>query len=87
MIQTETPYFQPNPKPPAPFASAVGKIAGDPDYTCSGSNTLGCDASWAMIIRNSEEITIAGAGLYSWFTTYAQTCSKSPLVELSTTLG
>lgn len=33
MLQTESPYFQPTPPPPAPFAVVVGDFPGDPDYT------------------------------------------------------
>jgi hypothetical protein len=29
MIHTESPYYQPTPKPPAPFADTVGKFAGE----------------------------------------------------------
>ncbi|XWW97896.1 hypothetical protein V2A60_005892 [Cordyceps javanica] len=64
MIQTESPYYQPNPRPPAPI----------PDATCSGRNTVGCDASWAIRVVESQDITIHGAGLYSWFDTYTQKC-------------
>ncbi|KAK4203018.1 pectate lyase superfamily protein-domain-containing protein [Triangularia verruculosa] len=75
MIQTESPYFQPTPNPPAPFEAAVGKLPGDPDYSCkSGDEFSGCDQSWAVIIRESANIFVAGAGLYSWFSTYAQDC-------------
>ncbi|PGH08809.1 hypothetical protein AJ80_07768 [Polytolypa hystricis UAMH7299] len=73
MIQAESPYYQPTPKPPAPFTNAVGKIRGDPDYNCSDDGP-GCDASWAVRIVNSSDIVIAGAGLYSWFQTYTQPC-------------
>jgi hypothetical protein len=66
MIQTESPYYQPTPKPPAPFANVVGKFNGDPDYTCaSGNDFSGCDQSWSTIITGSENIFIAAAGLYS----------------------
>jgi hypothetical protein len=66
MLQTESPYYQPTPKPPAPFANVVGKFIGDPDYTCtSGNDFSGCDESWSMIITGSENILIAAAGLYS----------------------
>lgn len=66
MIQTESPYYQPTPKPPAPFANVVGKFSGDPDYTCaSGNDFSGCDQSWSTIIIGSENIFIAAAGLYS----------------------
>lgn len=66
MIQTESPYYQPTPNPPAPFANVVGKFSGDPDYTCaSGNDFSGCDQSWSTIITGSENIFIAAAGLYS----------------------
>ncbi|KAK4141141.1 pectate lyase superfamily protein-domain-containing protein [Dichotomopilus funicola] len=74
MIQSESPYYQPTPKPPAPFAGSVGKFAGDWEYDCQNSDASGCDASWALLVRNSTDIFIAGAGLYSWFTTYTQDC-------------
>lgn len=74
MIQSETPYYQANPTPPAPVKDSIGVFNGDPDYTCSGTNTLGCDASWALIVVESNSITIHGAGLYSWFSTYTQEC-------------
>ncbi|KAL0934896.1 LysM domain-containing protein [Colletotrichum truncatum] len=74
MIQTESPYFQPMPKAPAPFEGAVGRFAGDPDYSCAGDDFDGCDSSWALIMRGCQNIFIAGAGIYSWFDTYTQDC-------------
>ncbi|KAL2372532.1 hypothetical protein RJZ57_003006 [Blastomyces gilchristii] len=74
MIQTESPYYQPTPMPPAPFESAVGIFSGDPNYERCPHGSPGCDASWALRIIESSEIYIAGAGLYSWFTTYTQEC-------------
>ncbi|KAJ3499549.1 hypothetical protein NLG97_g251 [Lecanicillium saksenae] len=75
MIQTESPYYQPNPKPPAPFTDVVGKMAGDPKYDCASDDPLsGCDESWSTIMTASENIFIAAAGLYSWFSTYSQSC-------------
>lgn len=76
MIQTESPYYQPTPKAPKPFEGAVGRIAGDPDYRCAGGDFDGCDSSWSVIIRGSQNIFIAGAGMYSWFSTYSQDCSE-----------
>ncbi|PGH35768.1 hypothetical protein GX50_01351 [[Emmonsia] crescens] len=74
MIQTESPYYQPTPKPPAPFEAAVGVFSGDPIYKNCRHGSPGCDASWALRIIESSEIYIAGAGIYSWFTTYTQEC-------------
>jgi hypothetical protein len=77
MIQTESPYFQPTPRPPAPFASAVGVFSGDPTYSCNGNDADGCDESWAVMMKGSQNIHIGSAGTYSWFSTYAQDCIDS----------
>jgi hypothetical protein len=78
LVQTESAYYQPTPPPPAPFKDVVGLFPGDPTYQCTAGNEFnGCDESWAMIIRQSGDIMIAGAGLYSWFSTYTQTCIDS----------
>jgi len=69
MIQTENPYYQPNPDPPAPFTDFVGTFDGDP--------------SWAVRIIKSSNITIAGAGLYSWFQKYLETCVNTQNCELA----
>ncbi len=77
MIQTESPYYQPTPKPPAPFDAVVGVFRGDPSYECKKDDKFnGCDESWGVIIERSENIFVAGAGVYSWFSTYSQDCSK-----------
>lgn len=75
-LQTESPYFQPTPPPPEPFADVVGTFSGDPSYDCAngGGDFSGCDESWAVIVRESENIVIAGAGTYSWFSSYSQAC-------------
>ncbi|KAI0402848.1 pectate lyase superfamily protein-domain-containing protein [Xylaria palmicola] len=73
-LQTESPYFQPTPRPPAPFSNAVGVFPGDPDYSCSGGDADGCDESWAVIMRNCQNVYVGAAGTYSWFSTYSQDC-------------
>ncbi|TGJ81258.1 hypothetical protein E0Z10_g7506 [Xylaria hypoxylon] len=73
-LQTESPYYQPTPNPPAPFNSFVGAFPGDPDYSCKGGDADGCDESWAVLMRNSQNIHIGAAGTYSWFSTYSQDC-------------
>jgi hypothetical protein len=75
MIQTESPYYQPNPKPPIPF-DTITKFPGDPDFgPCrSNANASGCDSSWAVRMERSTDISVAGAGLYSWFNIYDESC-------------
>ncbi|KAK0743969.1 pectin lyase fold/virulence factor, partial [Schizothecium vesticola] len=74
MLQTEPPYFQPTPRAPHPFSKQVGTFSGDPKYKCDNSDSDGCDTAWAVILTGSENIMIGGAGTYSWFDTYTQTC-------------
>ncbi|KAJ7451269.1 glycoside hydrolase family 55 protein, partial [Mycena galericulata] len=64
LIQTETPYFQPTPDPPAPFSIDSG--LGDPAQIFNDA--------WALVITNSANIFIYGAGLYSFFQSYGQAC-------------
>jgi hypothetical protein len=76
MIQTETPYYQPNPTPPIPFSDLTAKFNGDPDFGACSTNASasGCDSAWAVRVERSANITISGAGLYSWFNIYDQSC-------------
>ncbi|KAL4918625.1 pectate lyase superfamily protein-domain-containing protein [Aspergillus aurantiobrunneus] len=74
MIQTEPPYYQPNPRPPEPFGDQVGVYNSDPTYSCSDGNFNGCDEAWAVIITESQNINIGSAGTYSWFSSYTQDC-------------
>ncbi|KAH7124727.1 pectate lyase superfamily protein-domain-containing protein [Dactylonectria macrodidyma] len=73
MIQTESPYFQPVPKAPQPFKT--GLFANDPTFSqCTGTS---CAFSWAVRIVDSNAVYVLGAGLYSWFSDYSQTCVKA----------
>ncbi|KAL4820991.1 pectate lyase superfamily protein-domain-containing protein [Aspergillus spinulosporus] len=74
VIQTEPPYYQPNPRPPAPFSNQVGLYGSDPVYNCNGASFSGCDEAWAVIITESQNIHIGSAGTYSWFSAYTQDC-------------
>jgi glucan 1,3-beta-glucosidase len=83
-IQTETPYYQPNPPAPIPFAPIAS--LNDPIFPASCSHTLGfnftlggnvtnnCDA-WGLRILDSSNLLVYGAGLYSFFDNYNTTCS------------
>ncbi|KAL4781792.1 pectate lyase superfamily protein-domain-containing protein [Aspergillus varians] len=74
VIQTEPPYYQPNPRPPAPFGNQVGIYDSDPIYSCNSGNFNGCDEAWAVIITESQNINVGSAGTYSWFSSYTQDC-------------
>ncbi|KAH7884163.1 glycoside hydrolase family 55 protein [Phlebopus sp. FC_14] len=67
--QTETPYYQPVPAAPAPFSSVTAYH--DPVF----SNSV--NMAWGMYIQSSKEIILLGAGFYSFFQNYGQTCLTS----------
>lgn len=76
MIQTESPYFQYalDAESPGPFNFSVGIFENDPvfpDPSCSGTDLM-CNTGWAVMIEETTNLTIAGAGLYSWFANYDQ---------------
>ncbi|KAJ5738694.1 hypothetical protein N7493_001849 [Penicillium malachiteum] len=71
LIQTETPYYQSNPTALTPFTPQPKKW-NDPDFsTCT---TAKCRKAWGLRVLNSSDTFIYGAGLYSFFENYAQTC-------------
>lgn len=90
MIQTESPYYQPVPSLPAPFADAVGAFKGDPSCIEGGDR---CGSAWALRIVESSDVIISGAGLYSWFDAYVQVpCvddqdCQSSMVQIENTNG
>ncbi|KAI5827019.1 glycoside hydrolase family 55 protein [Schizophyllum commune Tattone D] len=66
LIQTESPYFQPNPAVPEPFT--INSDLGDPSFPAD------LTSAWALTISQSENIFVFGAGLYSFFVDYTQEC-------------
>ncbi|KAJ7197151.1 exo-beta-1,3-glucanase, partial [Mycena pura] len=66
LIQTETPYFQPSPAPPAPFS--VNSAFNDP------TNWSGINAAWGLRVTTSTDIIVFGAGHYSFFMNFGQAC-------------
>jgi len=64
LIQTESPYFQPKPAVPTPFRI-------DPGYR-DPRPYEGNASSWALAVKDSHDILIFGAGLYSFFVNYSQ---------------
>ena len=49
----------------------------DPIWDMCGSETTTCNMAWALVIHHSQNITILGAGLYSWFQNYNEDCVNS----------
>lgn len=74
MIQTESPYFQSSPPAPKPFDKSVGLFTGDPRFSDCRSGTPGSCMAWGVMIEQSSNVLIYGAGLYSWFQKYSQRC-------------
>ncbi len=85
LIQTETPYYQPNPEAPIPF-NLVNTSIHDPDFNmdcnvASDSNQTRiagnppCAMAWGLRVINSQNVSVYGAGLYSFFNNYNTTCS------------
>jgi len=68
-IQTETPYYQPTPATPAPFTL----------YSAYSDPSFGYDktSAWGLYVKTSNNILVYGAGLYSFFQDYNQTCYSS----------
>jgi glucan 1,3-beta-glucosidase len=64
LIQTETPYYQPTPAAPTPFS--VDAAFNDP---ASDQN-----AAWGLWVERSSNIFVFGAGHYSFFQNYDETC-------------
>ncbi|KAI1773231.1 pectin lyase-like protein [Hypoxylon cercidicola] len=75
-IQTETPYYQPEPIAPHPFDLAAS-FANDPDFSRCNAGDIGCAASWGLRVVDSSSVTIHGAGLYSFFQDYYQDCIET----------
>ncbi|KAF2678079.1 glycoside hydrolase family 55 protein [Lentithecium fluviatile CBS 122367] len=69
-IQTETPYYQPNPDFTTPFKTNAKYF--DPDFTTKSDKT-----AWAVRIIDSSSIWNYGAGTYSFFQNYGQECVNS----------
>ncbi|KAF1347408.1 pectin lyase-like protein [Lizonia empirigonia] len=65
-IQTETPYYQPNPKANVPFTKNDKYF--DPDFS------EGSTSAWAVRVIDSSSIWNYGAGTYSFFSNYDQAC-------------
>ncbi|KAF3769527.1 family 55 glycoside hydrolase [Cryphonectria parasitica EP155] len=73
LIQTETAYMQGNPNATTPFPTNA--TYNDPSFaSCTEAN---CARTWGLRIVNSDDVYVYGAGLYSFFDNYEQTCLET----------
>lgn len=75
-IQTESPYFFPQPTGPTPFEKSLRDD--DPKFADCGDDDT-CKVSWALYVKGAtKSIYVLGAGLYSWFyDEYYQDCIEA----------
>ncbi|KZT68172.1 glycoside hydrolase family 55 protein [Daedalea quercina L-15889] len=66
LIQTESPYYQPSPAPPSPFS--INSTYNDPSFPSD------LTAAWGLYVQSSTDIMVFGAGHYSFYQNYVQTC-------------
>ena len=75
-IQSETPYYQPNPSIPQPFT--FNTQLDDPQFSVCNNSTgpanVPCKDAWGLRILNSKNILIYSLGMYSFFNNYDQGC-------------
>jgi len=71
-VQVETPYFQSNPDATIPFS--IQTVYNDPTFSWCAAGDGACRKAVGMFINNSQNILLYGAGLYSFFDNYDQTC-------------
>jgi glucan 1,3-beta-glucosidase len=81
MIQTETPYYQPSTE--APSVHDYGSVVSDPTY-CDPRTDRRCEMAYGLVMRESKNVLVYGAGLYSWFDVWDQECVKgTPSCQLN----
>ncbi|KAH7099919.1 glucan 1,3-beta-glucosidase [Auriculariales sp. MPI-PUGE-AT-0066] len=67
VLQTESPYFQPSPAPPAPFST--NSAYKDPTFFPTPGD------AWGLFIQNSTNLLLYGGGFYNFFVSYVgDTC-------------
>ena len=71
LAQTESPYYQPNPPPPAPLFTALPEWK-DPSFNANQTS------AWGLYVTKSRDILVFGAGLYSFFIDYNSTLCSTP---------
>lgn len=78
-MQTETPYYQPNPNALEPYKP--GKFPSDPTFD-NCANDL-CKGSWALRVSHSTNVFIYSAGFYSFFQNNQLGCASKESCQLA----
>lgn len=77
-MQTETPYYQPNPPFTKPFIA--GSFSEDPTF--EKCYTDQCRHAWALRVIGSRNVFIYGAGFYSFFENNQLGCTATETCQL-----
>jgi hypothetical protein len=75
-IQSETAYFQHQPRASAPY-NVSKTFSNDPEFPDCVSGSKTCEKTWALRIIESRNIFVFGLGFYSFFKDYEETCVKT----------
>ncbi|KAI0973486.1 glycoside hydrolase family 55 protein [Xylaria arbuscula] len=76
-IQSETPYYQPNPSARSPYPL---NATSDPNFDVScpkATAASNCAEAWGLVVQASKNVLVYGAGLYSFFSSYSTSCSAA----------
>lgn len=80
-MQTETPYYQPNPNALAPYATGGSGFPSDPSFDNCADDL--CKGAWALRILDSTDIFICAAGFYSFFQDNQLGCTAEENCQLA----
>lgn len=79
-MQTETPYYQPNPTALDPYTIGGSLWESDPTFAdCADDD---CKTAWALRLINSKDIFIYSAGFYSFFQNNQLGCASTETCQL-----
>ncbi|KUJ14026.1 pectin lyase-like protein [Mollisia scopiformis] len=78
-MQTETPYYQPNPNSLSPYT--IGQFPSDPTFENCADDT--CRGAWALRVIESSNVFIYSAGFYSFFQNNQLGCAPEEDCQLA----
>ncbi len=80
-MQTETPYYQPNPNALEPYKAGGSGFPSDPSFDNCADDL--CEGAWALRILVSTDIFIYAAGFYSFFQDNQLGCTAEENCQLA----